>query len=77
MVNPHELLGQKEVALAEASNALARANEEYKRLWEVIKAVKDGTIGIEQVELSLDAETGGCGWKINEKLNDDDDPKTY
>jgi len=51
-----ELLGQRDVELAQS-------HEDYSRLWQVFKAVKDGQITLDRVTLEVD-QSGKLAWEV-------------
>lgn len=76
MANLIELIGQKEVALADmradADAALSESNSQYRKLWSVLWGVKEGTIQIKDVTLIQDAN-GNCSWAHVPEPSVDDD----
>jgi hypothetical protein len=56
VANLAEIIGNKEVALADA-------NAEYAKLWNVLKMLREGELQIDDVTLFTDA-AGRLGWKI-------------
>lgn len=63
MANLFEIIGQKEIALADA-------NAEYAKLWGVLKQLNDGSLHVDDVVLFTDA-AGRLGWKISKDEGED------
>lgn len=62
MANCVELLGQKEVQLAEAY-------EQYSALWHVLRRLKEGELCLDEVTVSTQPD-GRQAWKIEPKAAD-------
>lgn len=51
MANLHELIGRKEEAITDAQQAHVNLRREYGNLLELVVQIKDGRVGIDDVEV--------------------------
>lgn len=63
MPNLVEMIGQRDIEIARLNEEYSNLNAEYNKLWAVLNNVKNGTIAIDRVQLSV-SDNGAHTWKV-------------